>query len=205
MNKKIAAIGAALALCATLAGCGSGAGGGGGTPTYHSIYDSTPASGAPAPQVSQSTYHSIYDTPTPAPRIDAQPPQPTAAISGLVTGYDCSVFITPSASGLVAGKSLVVANAYGFCHVLPKYVHTVVAIQKLDTRGDWVDDLPNYTSDRTPPLYPATDRYLHSAFCTPGTYRIYITISGIGTDKKPFGPIGRGGNAITFSEQQCAS
>lgn len=185
MNKTVKIFAAALALTAALTGCKSSGGGatGGGSVTPYKVY----------PLFSDS----------PTAQIDAAP-EPTSKTSGLA-GYDCSIYIVPSASGLIAGGGQVVANAFGYCKGRPTSVHMTMVIQSLSASIGWVDNPPGFTGYKIPPVFPLTDHYKTSTFCTPGTYHVLITVSGLTGDKPPipFGPISRAGNQITFSEAQC--
>jgi hypothetical protein len=185
MNKiKIAA--ATLALTAALAGCAYGKSGG--------------STGGPP------TYHSIYDTSTPSPQIDGAP-QPTAPVKGLIGDgtYNCVVTITPASTGLLAGKSLVTANAYTMCFQQPRSFRMTIEIQYMNPgSSSWLTEQPMYQTTNMPPIYPATEHHVTSAFCqADSTYRIRITVSGIGHDGRPYYQQ-RAGNSITFTETQCA-
>lgn len=138
---------------------------------------------------------------------DNAPKLPTSRASGSGDGFDCTLTISPDATGLQVGAGIVLGTAYTFCtSKRPSELHLDLAVERFDPiMSTWYSWPPLYVSHDIPPMFPDKQRHRDSTPCQPGTYHLRVTLSGETSDAKPrpFGPVTRTGNAVYVTQADC--
>lgn len=130
------------------------------------------------------SYHSIFDTPVqapptgPAPRADAMPLNGEA----LFSVYKCHLYLVPDDTGIEMADTLhIKAEVRVHCDTSP-YSHLLTLRLQLLYGGKWITE--GFLQDGRNPAAGHDEYYWTEATFYPGVWRLWVSVSGVGSDNK---------------------
>lgn len=132
-------------------------------PSYHSIFESSPVKAPPS---------------GPAPRADAMPLNGEA----LFSVYKCHLYLVPDDTGIEMSDTLhIKTEVRVHCDTSP-YSHLLTLRLQLLYGGKWITE--GFLQDGRNPAAGHDEYYWAEATFYPGVWRLWVSVSGVGSDNK---------------------